>query len=330
MGQSFAFDPVRGRLWVVCRACRNWNLAPILERWEPVEELERLFEGVKVEASSENVALGRARDGTSLIRVGRVNRREFAFWRYAGRLRKRWKRAEGVGYVITGGPILLGMATGVSMSVAMPVSLGLAAGVLIWKDKQRLFRTCDGQVLRMGDASRVRLVPSEHDSGWQLEIPRRGRSIALAGGEALRALRATLPRANIYGGKAVEVDQAVARLEGAGSASKVLRLLAQHLGHMHNMDPRHHRFVVTALGPALPHRVATARPAFRLAVEIAANEELERRALDGEMNLLEQEWREAEELAAISDELLIPASVDEWVRKRKEARKGTQRSETLT
>ncbi len=29
VGRHFAHDPARGRLWVLCRRCRNWNLAAI-------------------------------------------------------------------------------------------------------------------------------------------------------------------------------------------------------------------------------------------------------------------------------------------------------------
>jgi hypothetical protein len=49
---------------------------------------------------------------------------------------------------------------------------------------------------------------------------------------------------------------------------------------------------------------------------MSANEETERRALDGEMSLLEREWREAEELAAIADGLLFPRHlaqrIEQW------------------
>jgi hypothetical protein len=317
VGRSLAFDPVQGRLWVVCRACRSWNLAPLLERWEPLEELERIFQATPVEASSDNVALGRARDGTALVRIGPADRREFAFWRYARRLKKRWTRSHGLLGAVTSGPLLVAANTGVSFSLAMPVFLGLVAGGVVWQDRQHLFRTGDGRIVRRGDASRARLVPDGDDSGWRLEIPRRGESSSLVGGEALRALRAILPRANIHGGKAIDVDQAVARTRGGPTPARVLSGLARQLGEMHNMDPQHNRFVFTAPGPARPHRIATARPVLRLAVEIAANEETERRALEGEMSLLEQEWREAEELAAISDELLIPPRIDEWIRERK-------------
>jgi hypothetical protein len=42
----------------------------------------------------------------------------------------------------------------------------------------------------------------------------------------------------------------------------------------------------------------------RLALEMAANEDTERRALRGELAQLEEAWREAEEIAAIADHLL--------------------------
>jgi hypothetical protein len=41
----------------------------------------------------------------------------------------------------------------------------------------------------------------------------------------------------------------------------------------------------------------------RLALEMAANEDTERRALEGELEELEAAWREAEEIAAIADSL---------------------------
>ena len=40
-----------------------------------------------------------------------------------------------------------------------------------------------------------------------------------------------------------------------------------------------------------------------LALEMAANEDTERRAMEGELADLERAWREAEEIAAIADEL---------------------------
>jgi hypothetical protein len=49
----------------------------------------------------------------------------------------------------------------------------------------------------------------------------------------------------------------------------------------------------------------------RLALEMASHEESERRAMEGELNLLEDAWREAEEIAAISDDMFLPLAVTE-------------------
>lgn len=57
----------------------------------------------------------------------------------------------------------------------------------------------------------------------------------------------------------------------------------------------------------------------RLALEMAANEEEERYVLAGELQLLRRAWEEAEEVAAITDRLLVPPEIDrkiaEWRRR---------------
>ncbi len=45
VGRRLAFDAAKGRLWVVCHHCGRWNLSPLEERWEAIEECERLFRG---------------------------------------------------------------------------------------------------------------------------------------------------------------------------------------------------------------------------------------------------------------------------------------------
>jgi hypothetical protein len=47
-------------------------------------------------------------------------------------------------------------------------------------------------------------------------------------------------------------------------------------------------------------------PDLRLALEMALHEETERRAMEGELAALEGEWRLAEEIAAIADNLFAP------------------------
>jgi len=68
---------------------------------------------------------------------------------------------------------------------------------------------------------------------------------------------------------------------------------------------------VTTWGVARAGSLFSLAAAARLALEMAAHEEQERRAMEGELAELERAWREAEEIAAIADDLLLPASIGE-------------------
>ena len=54
----------------------------------------------------------------------------------------------------------------------------------------------------------------------------------------------------------------------------------------------------------------------RLAIERAAHEETERRAMEGELAELEAAWRDAEEIAAIADDMFLPQFVTEFIERR--------------
>ena len=68
VGRRLAYDGVMGRLWVVCPSCARWNLTPLEERWEAIEECERLFRATLVRVSTDNVALGRIDDRFEALR----------------------------------------------------------------------------------------------------------------------------------------------------------------------------------------------------------------------------------------------------------------------
>lgn len=59
VGRRLAFDSAKGRLWVVCRQCRRWNLTPVEERWEAIEDCERLYRATIVRVSTEQIGLAR-------------------------------------------------------------------------------------------------------------------------------------------------------------------------------------------------------------------------------------------------------------------------------
>src|ERR1700722_18303279 len=71
VGGRLAFDVEKGRPWVVCTHCGRWNLTPLEERWEAVEQCEREFRSSHVRASTANIGLARLASGLVLIRIGR-------------------------------------------------------------------------------------------------------------------------------------------------------------------------------------------------------------------------------------------------------------------
>lgn len=81
VGRRLAFDPERGRLWVVCPKCERWNLSPFDTRWEAIEEAERQYRNTRRRVATDNIALARLSEGLELVRIGRPLRPEFAAWR---------------------------------------------------------------------------------------------------------------------------------------------------------------------------------------------------------------------------------------------------------
>src|SRR5438034_8869903 len=86
VGRRLAFDAQKGRLWVVCTRCGRWNLTPLEERWEAIDECERLFRGTRLRLSTDNVGLAQFRGGFELVRIGPALLPEIASWRYGTRL----------------------------------------------------------------------------------------------------------------------------------------------------------------------------------------------------------------------------------------------------
>ena len=307
MGRRLAFDPGRGRLWVLCGGCRGWNLAPLLERWEALEEAEHLFSTAAIGAHSQNVALGRLPGGTELVRIGGARLPELAAWRYGRRLTRRWRRYRSRALVGWSGGGAGGLVPALGGWLRQIFShRETAAGT---PATRLVFRSGTGPPAKASDAAQALLVPGPPPHGWTVRLPRRGLDpLELTGGDALRALRAILPRINRTGAHPSLIRAAASRVQRLGSPGAVLEDTARRLEDMRYMTHRH------GWTGARPHRIATAEPGLQLALEMAANEETERLALEGELRLLEREWREAEEMAAISDDLLLPGTLVERIR----------------
>ena len=137
-----------------------------------------------------------------------------------------------------------------------------------------------------GDYPTMRLP---HDDGWRY----------CDGAEAMHVATVLLARANRFGGSGAQVTDAVRRIERAGDATRYLR------GASRLVEWREGR-VMSRLNDIRRLGALHLLPGECLALEMSMHEESERRALEGELDLLRDAWREAEEVAAISDGLLAP------------------------
>lgn len=145
-------------------------------------------------------------------------------------------------------------------------------------------------ILRGSDAANTQLVPGDTTGEWRLQLRRgvdgvRGQ-LELTGGEARRMAARVLPHVNQFGSNRKELAAAVKHLEEAGDPQRFLAWAARM---------RNWRYTGTIW----------------LGVEMAVNEENERIALQDELALLEEAWKEAEEIAAIADRLTLPALVEQ-------------------
>jgi hypothetical protein len=138
------------------------------------------------------------------------------------------------------------------------------------------------------------------DGGPRLQFKHNGRLEVFDDGEALRLAGRLLPAINAAGGSKRTVTDAVGKLEAErGSEAFIERFVAS----------RARSARLATLAPIPP--IAKLDGPTRLALEMALHEESERRAIEGELDLLLDAWREAEEIAGISDDLLIPPEVEQ-------------------
>ena len=304
VGRRLAFDAARGRLWVVCARCERWNLTPLEERWEAVEDCERIFRDTRVRISTDNIGLARHPEGLSLVRIGEPLRPEFAAWRYGdqfGRRRRRQIVYGAAGLAVVGGVLAGGAALGIIGGGVLAQS---GTWVNVWMNARTLvrLRPDGGGVIKLNnqDLLGTRLRPDEDGDGFKLQVRKGKRKAWYDGAEARRFAGAILPRINAMGGKEDTVRRAVDRIETAGHPERFLLKTAE-------LDGYHDKKGVPGYVNKMP------KPT-KLALEMALHEEQERRALEGELWTLERAWREAEEVAEISDNLLLPEGADEFVR----------------
>jgi len=327
IGKRLAFDAKQGRLWVVCSACGRWNLTPLDERWQAIDDCERLFRDTRTRVTTDQIGLCRLGDHTELVRIGAPLRPEFAAWRYGRRFVQRRVRSQlaaggatvaaGVGVLAVGAgamafaPLLapavalFGQFSIIVIPAAMAVAgsvpaLGALAAreyVLHGRVVGRFTRQGKIVTVRAKHAAAAELRVARHDSpAVTLDVPHDDGWAHFDGLEAMQAAGTILAGANHLGASASHVRGAVRLVEELGDANGYL-ISASALGGSRNARMTSVLNVWRRLGTM---RLSSTEA---LALEMSLHEESERRALEGELALLAAAWQEAEELARVADAL---------------------------
>jgi hypothetical protein len=312
----------------VCTRCSQWCLTPIEERWEAVAECERLFIASDVRISTGEIGLAKPSGGPELIRIGEAQRDEIANWRYATRLRRRRTLAR-IGAAVAPaavgtGLILSGGAPGASIAALWILAVVFANGreVLQWTTQRRRIRVrldrsapdagSDGaNVLELfpGELGDLATVCRYVERRAVTTLQYRTGVPELTATSAIRVLAAVLPRMNWRGAGARDVSEAVKLVDEAEQASAN----AERRGEF-TVAPWE-RLAVGRYWRGV--RLVDMTLVELLALEMAVAEEMERHALAGQASQLRDLWREAEEVAAVSDDLLLPRAVSDWLARRR-------------
>jgi hypothetical protein len=325
VGRRLAFDADRGRLWVVCGQCAQWNLSPLEERWEAIEECERLYRATLTRVSTDNIGMARIGDDLTLVRIGNPLRPEFAAWRYGQRLSRRRRRFHVVAGAALAATTVAGVALGpliwpilapafalgtISIIVVPGVTSALGVIPVVGVLAARDYIQHDRVVARLSDGTKAVTVRAKHVEAAQLEIDAESGTAKLAlphdsgwsefsDAAAIQATGLIISGANRFGAARGHVQDAVRQIEGEGDANGFLAAASRRNGWR---GSRMTSVLNAYRGFGALHLSGTER----LALEMAVHEEHERRVLEGELSLLEAAWRSAEEIAAISDVELSP------------------------
>lgn len=303
--EMVAYDPERGRLWLVCASCRRWNLRPIEERWEALESLERLRrDRARLLAETANIALLEA-GPLRLVRVGRAGLREEAWWRYGRELMRRHQR------------ILeftrRGEALDVILDVLAPVMSFLLVGWPFRRQVERVDSWVQGERLRSFGpfawrgtlrcavcGSERNEFPIQHSGELAIRPDAEGLALwmrcaecrslyepasghLLTGVQARRVLRRVLAWENYDGATEKQIDVASELIEEAGTAAALVDALVKRRPQLGRLKSRE-----------------------LLSLEIALSHEDERLMAGIEAAELDHRWRLEEAIARIVDRELTP------------------------
>ncbi len=167
--------------------------------------------------------------------------------------------------------------------------------------------------VRLKHVGRMELLTTPRSTRWGLHVAHDRGMDDLDGAAAVQTGSQLLAWVNRHGASPDELRGAVSMIADAGGPTRFVARAKRLHEERRRSGTIFHDDRVGALGLV---RVE------QLALEIAMNEDAERQAMGGELELLEQAWRDAEEIAAIADGLLLPGSVSDAVARFRRGRDG--------
>lgn len=343
VGRRIAFDANRGRLWVICPRCEQWNLAPLDTRWEAIEDCKRLATTAESRVDANGLGIARTAGGLTLLIATGVSRTDIANWRYGHRLTQR----RYVLFWIVGASVMLILALGwrvgleARSAVVGVTVLGIAAVWFrqLWENPPRPWVSVRRARVRPAivwgwQLESVRFAPAKRDSPPVLLVPRARGESSLTGEDAARFLAEFLPKVNGVYCLDASIADAVERVDRAERGEASVQLSRRSRRRQVARKLRQKKTESSAANPAaVPREVlrpweklaasADGRPLLslppehRLALEMAVTEETERLALAEDAHASAEVWVQEEEIGAIADDLTVP----EWVQQRIDALK---------
>ena len=327
VGRRIAFDTHRGRLWVICTRCDQWNLTPLEERWEALEECERLAKNAEARGSGTTAALAQTETGLELLRVGGMSHADIANWRYGRRINARnrghiWWLMPIEGVAISMG-ITMWLATHhLGASVWATTILSIIV-ISVWRKPPRLWTRFDdgagrSRLLWFWQRQHARIERPTRNTGAVLVLPRWRGDLRLTGERAVTALASLLPRINGADCAGADLSAAVEKVtraeKGARQRPEPARPGRGARRRQRGKQPplpawmEQRPWEIISLGMSTVW-LASAHSEDRLALEMAVTEEVEQRQLTERTETLAEEWHDEEEIGAISDDLLLPDGV---------------------
>jgi hypothetical protein len=310
VGRRLAFDAEKGRLWAVCPRCRRWNLTPMEERWEAIEACERTFRTLPLRTQTDEIAAAKHPEGLGLIRIGKPISVELATWRFGEAMSQRVRRqVVWTGVLGAAGAVAFtagALTGGVSGLALLQMVQGIQAARNLWiQRKGVVIPLPQGEVIKVSPGKVGFLNPGDGPS-LGLRVKHKGGEIHLFGRDAIRAASNVFPALNRQGAPAKAVQEAVSMVAGVGGPENFLQ---ETWGKARPRPGSGIRWVMSLdrKGGIMGYIPGDTR----LALEMAIHEEQERVALAGEMAELRAAWRQAEAIAQISDDLLLPSSIQE-------------------